>query len=227
MKIISGGKKDYYDYLSGIYGIDEDVVYDRRDGFVFKRYNDGQHYFINEILGDDSKRVFVKQYQFINGKGSYVLIPKGSVFHVVIEIGKVHYLFIIERYLDDNDKLCLEPKLIKKEKIKEKKSEAPISVIPVDCYSYRMDYEIRKYFVEREIKNPVFNNTWVTSFIPADEIYNEVYNYLISIKEPNIVDNRSDIQKLESKGFDKKESFRNPIIKAKSVKHGKKIKSKV
>ena len=38
MKIISGGKKDYYDYLSGIYGIDEDVVYDRRDGFVFRKF---------------------------------------------------------------------------------------------------------------------------------------------------------------------------------------------
>ena len=27
MKIISGGKKDYYDYLVSKFGIDEDIVY--------------------------------------------------------------------------------------------------------------------------------------------------------------------------------------------------------
>ena len=57
MKIINGGKKDYYDYLSGIYGIDNNVVYDRRDGYVFRKYSYGQHYFINERLGDDEKRI--------------------------------------------------------------------------------------------------------------------------------------------------------------------------
>lgn len=36
MKIISGGKKDYYDYLQGIYGIDDLVVYDRRNSYVIK-----------------------------------------------------------------------------------------------------------------------------------------------------------------------------------------------
>jgi hypothetical protein len=44
-------------------------------------------------------------------------------------------------------------------------------------------------------------------------MYNEIYNYLIAVREPNIEDNRNDIQKLESKGFDKKTSFRNPIHK--------------
>jgi hypothetical protein len=36
---------------------------------------------------------------------------------------------------------------------------------------------------------------------------------LISVREPQIIDNRDDVQKLESKGFDKKTSFRNPINK--------------
>ena len=34
MKILNGGKKDYYDYLAGIYGIDEDIVYDRSNGDI-------------------------------------------------------------------------------------------------------------------------------------------------------------------------------------------------
>ena len=37
MKILTSRKnKDYYDYLSGIYGIDEKVVYDRRQFTVLK-----------------------------------------------------------------------------------------------------------------------------------------------------------------------------------------------
>ena len=54
--------------------------------------------------------------------------------------------------------------------------------------------------------------------IAPDEIYQNVYDYLISIREPNIIDKRNDIQKLESKGFDKKTSFRNPVINANTKK---------
>lgn len=35
MKIIDR-YKDYYDYLSGIYGIDELVIFDRRENFVLQ-----------------------------------------------------------------------------------------------------------------------------------------------------------------------------------------------
>ena len=59
--------------------------------------------------------------------------------------------------------------------------------------------------------DPQGNTT--TGFIPAEEVYNNVYDYLIANREPDIQDNRNDIQKLESHGFDKKTSFRNPINK--------------
>ena len=70
MKIIDRNK-DYYDYLQGIYGMDELVVYDRRDSFPidvskpicdkgsFCRdyYNPNfDHWFRREILFDDEKR---------------------------------------------------------------------------------------------------------------------------------------------------------------------------
>lgn len=48
----------------------------------------------------------------------------------------------------------------------------------------------------------------MAEFIPADEVYINVYNYLSAQKTPNIVDNRTDVEKLISKGFDKKTSFR-------------------
>lgn len=219
MKIINGGKKDYYDYLSGIYGIDEGVVYDRRDGYVFRKYNHGQHYFLNELLGDDEKRTERKGIHFKNGKREYGYFQEGHKFYIVIEIGTTHHIFLIERYIDDNNTLVLKPTLIEKREQQEKKSKAPISVIPIECYSsFTGGFVIKRFILEQEIVNPIFNSTWVTSWILPYEIYSDVYNYLISIKEPDIKDNRNDVQKLESKGFDKKSSFRNPVINANSKK---------
>ena len=53
MKIIDK-KKDYYDYLSGIYGIDDKVVYDRRGAVVLNSekslLNGMDDYFSQKIL---------------------------------------------------------------------------------------------------------------------------------------------------------------------------------
>ena len=47
-----------------------------------------------------------------------------------------------------------------------------------------------------------------SGYIPAEEAYNAIYNFIIKKREPVIIDNMTDVQKLESKGFDKKISFR-------------------
>ena len=56
MKIIDN-KKDYYDYISGIYGIDDLAVYDRRSSVVLisgKTLLQGlDHYFSTKILFTD------------------------------------------------------------------------------------------------------------------------------------------------------------------------------
>lgn len=219
MKIITGGKKDYYDYLSGIYGIDNDVVYDRRNSTVFRRYYDMDTYFVKDILCNDKQKELKRTHRFIDNRWKFEYMPEGNIYFILIEIGYTQYFFSIERYLDDNNKVVINPTLIEKKNVTEKKSEAPISVIPIICYySYRSGFEISKYLIHQEVQNPIFSGTWVTTVIAPDEIYQNVYDYLISIREPNIVDKRNDIQKLESKGFDKKTSFRNPVINANSKK---------
>ena len=50
MKIIDN-KKDYYDYLSGVYGTDELAVYDRRGSVTWAQYKERFPLFI------DTKRV--------------------------------------------------------------------------------------------------------------------------------------------------------------------------
>lgn len=222
MKILNGGKKDYYDYLSGIYGIDNDIVYDRVKSHVFRLYENGDVYFIKERLYNDCHKKTYKKYHYVDGKSVYGVISEGVKHYFVLEVGYQHYLFMVERYLDEYEQVQLEPQLIDKFTVTDKKSVAPVSIIPVDYYHlYKESPKIGKYNLRFEIQNPILSGTWITSFIQAEDIYNEIYNYLISIREPNIIDNRNDIQRLESKGFDKKVSFRNPVINANSKKKRK------
>ena len=60
------------------------------------------------------------------------------------------------------------------------------------------------------VSNPILRElAIVRRYIPAEFIWNSVYNYICKQKEKEIVDTRTDVQKAESHGFDKKTSFRN------------------
>lgn len=58
------------------------------------------------------------------------------------------------------------------------------------------------------IKNPILSGLPIVSYIPAEEIWQAIYDYLIKLKEPEIIDTRTDEEKAESHGFDRKTSFR-------------------
>jgi hypothetical protein len=220
MKIINGGKKDYYDYLAGVYGIDEDIVYDRRDGEVIKRKETringmASFYFSETVLyGDKEKeprRVFV--YDGKNAK--LVTRPAGEVYSFILEVGYLQLVFSVERFIEEG-KTQLDVTLKKREKVQDKIINAPLAIIPCEYKGWYMNPEqvvnVRK---EQAIVNPVLAETWIPAYVCATEMYNEIYNYLISIREPKVEDSRNDVQKLESKGFDKTTSFRNPVNKKK------------
>lgn len=183
MRIISK-VKDYYDYLVGIRGLDEDIVYDRRNCFVFNEFHHGE---------------FIK-----GGKMKYSFLP---IYHYLLEVGYTQYLFSLVPKEGAAD-----VKLIKRFKVVEKKSNSPISLMRVKYNVYRKSTEI-EYTKRLDLiwENPILKNTWVPTFISAEEIYDDLYDYLISIREPQITDNRTDVEKLEAKGFDRKISFRHPI----------------
>ena len=230
MKIINGGKKDYYDYLVGIYGIDNDIVYDRREFHVLNQVKYStpigiRFFFDNTIFSDhngfggsmaDSPRV----------PHGYLKTIYGRKHSFVLEIGFYQYLFEVERYISDDGKLIIEPKLVEKFDNRKHFGNTPITLflykdeplyttgifIDSSWDSIRKKLESKKRKIEY-YENPILSDTWITGFIPAEEVYNNIYNYLIANREPDIQDNRTDIQKLESHGFDKKISFRNPINK--------------
>lgn len=192
MKIISK-LKDYYDYLSGIYGIDNDIIYDRRKcEEPFDCLYKSQKKFYNHSFEDNEIENFI-----------------------LLEIGNMHYIFSIYQYITNRnieEFYNRKHELINKYKTDKKISNAPVAMIMVDAFKNRNnELIIRRKYEQTKIDNPILINTWIPSYIPANEIYELIYEYLISEREPKINDNRSDVEKLESKGFDKKTSFRHPI----------------
>lgn len=191
MKIISK-VKDYYDYLSGIYGIDEQIVYDRRK--------------FEEPFGNLSK--------FPTKFYNHYLENTEKIDFVLLEIGNIHYLFKTYEYVTNrnvDEFYKKEHELVYKYKTDKKFSDAPVAMVRVNTYTNRTGKVIIMGKIGSVINNPILINTWIPTYIPANEIYELVYEYLISEREPKINDNRTDVEKLESKGFDKKTSFRHPI----------------
>jgi len=207
MKIIcKRGEKDYYDYLQNTYGIDELVVYDRRKSFPID--------LSNFYIGNGLDLLFKKEKDFNDTKRKLVRgcwgksAMEGRIFYFILEIGYYHYYFKVERYIDDNGKLILEPSLSEKKKIEKNKrlSNTPISICTscsVWCGDVRIDRE------KKVVENPILKNTYIPKFIEAKEIWNNVYEYLSSLRDKEIVDGRTNDEHIESHGFDKKISFRH------------------
>ena len=260
MRIIDN-KKDYYDYLAGVLGIDDYITYDRRNskrlvnktadiisercpmgyGHIFCTWKNGKY--------PNSDSVYDTGYDWDKGHKTVGKIyrklglgyqPSKSnefpdAYNVSsnwfgLVIGSVAYVFLVYRVLqNETDKeVNIVPKLMRKFTFDRSrtKSKAPILIgelkynIPwrIPCKKDDKSYdEVQKEiigFVEfnnngNYKENPILEGTWIPSFIPAEEVWNNITDYLLSIKEPEIIDNRTDVQHLESHGFDKKSSFRN------------------
>ena len=142
-----------------------------------------------------------------------------AIYTVGIEAGWYMYVFDLEKILEreDSEKMILQPTFICKNRLNTKNINAPLAF--GECRTYeRINWRNVKidpvningfYDSEKLIKNPILANTWIPKFIKAEDIWNDIYDYLISQREKPIIDNRSDILHIEAAGFDKKTSFRN------------------
>ena len=159
MKIIDN-KKDYYDYLASIYGIDELVVYDRRGSVTLNSdkvlLHGMEYYFSNRILFQD-KPLSDKQYWNLRSIAKQRR-AKGAKYW---------------RWSQD-------------ERWQEIKSS-----------------------LTHRVENPILTGTIIPKIIPPTEIWQSIYEYLSLLRDKPFIDTRSDVQKLESAGFDRKTSFRN------------------
>lgn len=262
MRIIrKDGQKDYYDYLIGVLGQDDLVVYDRRDAFPidptkkwdncydskhaypcscsdYQNKNIEQWFSKNPIYGDEKRKtikrwstkkvlLYNEQQEETNGlsyykrhkvKNSWKDIEEGRVFHFLLEVGYHHYYFEIERYIDDEDdsRVHLNYGLIEKKDIskEEKISSAPMCLCPITHHKYwyagsKSKFEASDQDKEQRIDNPILYSTYIPKFIDAYEIWNNLYEYISSLRDKEFTDSRTNDQHIKSHGFDKKISFRH------------------
>ena len=114
MRIIDS-KKDYYDYLQGIIGIDDKVTYDRRGSNVICESGLLVPYGYNVFLSDkifDWDKPKEQKYAFQSrkyekrllnrnwNKKNYIKIDEGEIHDLILEVGYHQFIFEMERYLD-------------------------------------------------------------------------------------------------------------------------------
>ena len=224
MRIIDN-KKDYYDYLSGVYGIDNIIVYDRRGSVPINpdciSLKGAEYYFSQRILPLDKPitrkhhwelKSIAKRRITENKKRSYNKTwTEGDIYHFILEVGNTHYRFEIERWIDEQmpERPHVEITLLDTIKdVPQRYSTVPICIITCRVQYWWWHHEERWEDTKGRIENPILANTFVPKLIPPTEIWQALYDYLSSLKDKPITDTRTDIQKLESAGFNKKTSFR-------------------
>ena len=223
MKIIDK-HKDYYDYIASIMGIDEKVVYDRRGSTALgesRYYNfdwpsDYDLYFCKKPFKCDSPKTKKSQWQSCKYKARTERLgwswksrnkysEEGAIYDIYLEVGYHRFILEVERYLDENGKLILEPYIadVKELKKGEKKSTAPLCI---SQYNYERYGRLRH---DKSIDNPILKDTWIPGLIPANDMWNMLYEYISSLNDKEFTDSRTNDQHIESAGFDKKISFRH------------------
>ena len=205
MKIISK-YKDYYDYLSGIWGEDPKLVLDRRE---FENI---------EFFSFDPQEVTL----FICGKTINGFWDGENFYYgeSLSKFGEIHE----RRYWGFRRETS--PSRIVEFEFKGGRGVTPVTKryeILVDVVDNIKQYNIKencpilmrnRYFPEQFHKFPVLSKMNVGSILTPEVIYQMLVDWLSernneAEKRP---ENQTDLQKLVSKGFDKKESFR-PNIK--------------
>lgn len=190
MKIISK-YKDYYDYLQGIYGIDNKVVLDRRSDIP--TYFSNAPYFKGE---------YDKVSIHICGKAFEIAIDHNDNKYIGQDIVKISKRNRIDTHTNIRWYALMSniyPRLFTEYRVEPYQStinEEQFCPIILVCHN-----NIFKY--------PKLSDYKIPSVYPAEEIFKDLYTWIESHKIVDKPDNRTDIQKLESKGFDKKTSFRN------------------
>ena len=203
--------KDYYDYLSHVYGVDKKVTFDRRGSIVLT-----DRYIVDHTF----------EY-----KGYSRWLKREKEFFFLLEVGKLQYLFKVFDYdivqdaygvyhvgkkfkigikhvFDEDRNFFGKPLTIKDVKVKYQWIKRKyVSVITdfKDCI------EIREKTFDNS-RYPILAETKIPALISAFDMWRELSTYISSLnndKEVDIVN--TDKAKIVNHGFDLKSSFRHPV----------------
>jgi len=216
MKIISNFK-DYYDYLQGVYGIDEKVVYERLCKAWLGDWNIAKSKYENlgwkkQPLYRPNHLEFPYETDFEPSVGVSVAKPKlekhklaicGTIYVVWVYCGKYYIGEAGKKILEDAGIKIEERQYLsgQRETIDGRKTdENEKENCPVILLS---DLE------QASILNIRLTDFGINQVISPHDMYMMISNFIT--REKPVVDTRTNVQKIEGKGFDKKTSFRHPI----------------
>ena len=203
--------KEFYDYIVSIYGIDNDIILDRRNkedfdfpdntyNWKYSYFSNGSLYFVLEI----GYNQYLFKVDYIDGKKQNVQLIK--VFESTCQIidykaeFNVNYKHNVAYKLKHRKDL-----LYNVTNFYEVCLQTAISLKEITIETLRFDQLANR----STIKNQVYVNlNPFAKYIDPVTVYNQIYSFLLSKKDKKIVDGRTDVQKLESAGFDRKTSFR-------------------
>ena len=200
MKIISKFK-DYYDYLQGVYGIDDLLVLDRRsNSILIKPF----------VMGDE-----LISYSFAICNHIYIVRTyKGKIYQTLDETNDLNKILFKdnEEQVNRSDKWWWGVKRtevirISQEDWNKRNTNTDINI------------RLRQPILVSRNERPK-DEDWGTSIIlsdfklikalPAHDIFTQISSFLAWLKDnPEIPNKQSNEEKLLSHGFDKKKSFRH------------------
>ena len=188
MKILSPFK-DYYDFLQGVDGVDERVVYHR----VCQQIKYREDW---ESIGT-YKPTFQLD-SFFLGFATYVLAIAGEMLVVYWKKGKFYFGEEFERAGFEDKYKRSEKYHLQKSNINERQ-DCPVLLLH---YSLLQGGELQAV-----VKNPKLEDFMIQRILPPRECFQKIYDFLS--KQPEVVDHRTNAEKVVSNGFDLKTSFRN------------------
>jgi len=218
MKIISK-HKDYYDYLVGIYGIDEKMVYNRRTNALEKPLED-----IVSTINQSS----VTTHTFSICNRIYVIFQFENVFYHtldeyielyrILEKKKLYTGFLWHSWGDIEEGIG--------KKYKELNCASEVNKIVRQPVLIQTTYEensfkyqsilSRKYFYDSNEKTPSYwripelSKYGFAKWVPADEMYQQIVAFIgWMVDYPEIPNKQTNVEKIQSNGFDVKTSFRH------------------
>lgn len=206
--VIIDKRKDYYDYLQGVFGQDPKAVYDRRGGICMTK--DNMPYYFQTIPPDIDAYMgivhlfcgnIVYAFYFENcGKGiSAELILSKRIERTTI----IPMRMIISTYTWKE----VSSKYITR--IERKKQIIRVEERRSTWKDYKEESAVRTICNKT---TELYDNPILVSFplprIPAEELFLNLQDFILSLNDKPILDNRTDKQKLEAAGFDNKTSFR-------------------
>jgi len=202
MRIISK-YKDYYDYFVGIFGIDDNKIYDRRELIV------------NKDPFKNSNNDDIDLYVFAIANTIYPLFYyRNKPYHTLEDIKRLEIIYrknndIIKsyRYVDT---LHRYEELTKQVCTVNTDARKPVLVRHFRYYSYLMN--VNEEFATDDVHTyvPLLSDFKFNNILDAKEIYIKIETFLGWLNDnPEIPNKQTDKEKLLSHGFDNKKSFRH------------------